>query len=146
MVKAKQDFLLPLETPRDFGPNSNGQRRLLSAVITLAALGVATLYFAYSGHLPGALVYNERESGGVLGPFYHSIKTHDDLCVGGISHSGYIGLKGDSEDTPKRSFFWCVVRLFNICHSLNLAYRYFEAQNDPENAPVMYVRILGLRS
>ncbi|EKM54920.1 uncharacterized protein PHACADRAFT_197351 [Phanerochaete carnosa HHB-10118-sp] len=55
-----------------------------------------------------------------LEPFFHLVKTHDDLCIGGTSHSGYIGLEEDSEDKPKRSFFW-----------------YFEAQNNHEDAPVI---------
>ncbi|KAI0090536.1 Alpha/Beta hydrolase protein [Irpex rosettiformis] len=37
-----------------------------------------------------------------------------------ISHSGYIGLKGDSEKIPKRSFFW-----------------FFEAQNGNKSAPLI---------
>lgn len=46
--------------------------------------------------------------------FYSSVHSHgsDGLCVGmygkSVSHSGYIGLKGDSTDSPKRSFFWYV--------------------------------------
>ncbi|KAF9006048.1 Alpha/Beta hydrolase protein [Cyathus striatus] len=51
-----------------------------------------------------------------------------DLCPGPspekpvISYSGHIGLNGDTPTRPKRSFFW-----------------YFEAENDPENAPVILV-------
>ncbi|KAJ7461971.1 alpha/beta-hydrolase [Mycena latifolia] len=56
--------------------------------------------------------------------FYTNIASPKDICPAtrgpSISHSGYIGLRGDSEATPKRSFFW-----------------YFEAEHDAENAPVI---------
>ncbi|KAF8320085.1 alpha/beta-hydrolase [Clavulina sp. PMI_390] len=58
-----------------------------------------------------------------LGTFYSSVKEND-LCRGPYgnltSFSGHIGLNGDSDDDPKRSFFW-----------------YFQAQEDHENAPVI---------
>ncbi|KAJ6587794.1 alpha/beta-hydrolase [Mycena sp. CBHHK59/15] len=38
----------------------------------------------------------------------------------GISYSGHIGLRGDSDSVPKRSFFW-----------------YFEAEEDAEDAPII---------
>ncbi|KAJ7626192.1 alpha/beta-hydrolase [Roridomyces roridus] len=43
------------------------------------------------------------------------------ICPPGIvSHAGHVGLRGDTEDEPKRAFFW-----------------YFEAEHDPQNAPVI---------
>ena len=45
--------------------------------------------------------------------FYTSTRT-DELCpsvVNASSYSGWIGLDGDSEDTPKRSFYWLVFHL-----------------------------------
>lgn len=110
MSKVKQDIVLPVGAVRDFANEGNRHRRrpsARSAILTLVALGT-TAVFSHQGHLARALVYGRREGTDVLGRFYHSVKTHDDLCVGGVSHSGYIGLNGDSEDTPKRSFFWCV--------------------------------------
>ncbi|KAF9002604.1 alpha/beta-hydrolase [Hymenopellis radicata] len=55
-----------------------------------------------------------------LGSFYHNVSTTDAVCPGVETHSGYIGLKGDSDKTPKRSFFW-----------------YFPAENNPDDAPVI---------
>ena len=45
--------------------------------------------------------------------FYTSTRT-DELCpsvANASSYSGWIGLDGDSEDTPKRSFYWLVFHL-----------------------------------
>ncbi|KAF7297879.1 SET domain-containing protein [Mycena chlorophos] len=59
-----------------------------------------------------------------VAPFFHNISEPGELCPAiagpGISHAGYIGLKGDSKETPKKSFFWL-----------------FEAENDSENAPII---------
>lgn len=59
-----------------------------------------------------------------VGAFYSNVTAHSDLCVGyygeAVSRSGYIGLKGDSEENPKRSFFWL-----------------FEAQNGDTDAPLI---------
>ncbi|KAJ6508230.1 alpha/beta-hydrolase [Mycena sanguinolenta] len=56
--------------------------------------------------------------------FYADIATPANICPSpqgpSVSHSGYIGLKGDSETEPKRSFFW-----------------YFEAEHDAKSAPVI---------
>ncbi len=45
--------------------------------------------------------------------FFYNITSPQGLCVSptghDVSHSGYIGLKGDTEDHPKRSFFWYVL-------------------------------------
>ncbi|KAJ6612621.1 alpha/beta-hydrolase [Mycena sp. CBHHK59/15] len=57
-------------------------------------------------------------------PFYHRVAEVKGICIGAnnrtASHAGHIGLEGDSEDSPKRSFFW-----------------YFEAENDAQNAPII---------
>ncbi|KAF8215114.1 Alpha/Beta hydrolase protein [Mycena galopus ATCC 62051] len=56
--------------------------------------------------------------------FYANITSPTNLCTSpqgpSVSHSGYIGLEGDSENTPKRSFFW-----------------YFEAEHSAKDAPVI---------
>ncbi|KAJ7860287.1 hypothetical protein B0H13DRAFT_2355678 [Mycena leptocephala] len=58
--------------------------------------------------------------------FYYRISEVRGLCSGvtnrTVSHAGHIGLEGDSEESPKHSFFW-----------------HFEAENDARNAPVMSV-------
>ena len=38
-------------------------------------------------------------------PFFSNITTSE-LCESGFTYSGHIGLKGDTEEKPKRSFFW----------------------------------------
>ncbi|KAF7364772.1 SET domain-containing protein [Mycena venus] len=57
-------------------------------------------------------------------PFFANITSPMNICSSpqgpAVSHAGYIGLKGDSETTPKRSFFW-----------------YFEAEHDAEDAPII---------
>ncbi|KAJ7364872.1 alpha/beta-hydrolase [Mycena albidolilacea] len=56
--------------------------------------------------------------------FYSNVTSPTHLCSSPqgptVSHAGYIGLKGDSETVPKRSFFW-----------------YFEAEHDAERAPII---------
>ncbi|KAF7348179.1 SET domain-containing protein [Mycena sanguinolenta] len=56
--------------------------------------------------------------------FYVNITRPTNICPSpqgpSISHSGYIGLNGDSETEPKRSFFW-----------------YFEAEHGAKSAPVI---------
>ncbi|KAI0046139.1 alpha/beta-hydrolase [Auriscalpium vulgare] len=65
------------------------------------------------------------ESQSALEPFYSHIVRPKGICTGVdgrelSSFSGYIGLKGDSDAEPKRSFFW-----------------FFEAENDSHNAPII---------
>ncbi|VDC00294.1 unnamed protein product [Peniophora sp. CBMAI 1063] len=58
-----------------------------------------------------------------LDTFFHTSTRTDELCpsvANASSYSGWIGLEGDSDETPKRSFYWL-----------------FEAEEDPENAPVI---------
>lgn len=49
--------------------------------------------------------------------FYHSVSKADELCFGvhgpAPSIAGWIGLTGDTDANPKRSFFWCVPALFD---------------------------------
>ncbi|KAJ7153293.1 alpha/beta-hydrolase [Mycena filopes] len=56
------------------------------------------------------------------GSFYHKITRPGGICGNAsmVSYSGHIGLAGDTDAAPKRSFFW-----------------YFEAENDAANAPVI---------
>ncbi|TFK38819.1 alpha/beta-hydrolase [Crucibulum laeve] len=59
-----------------------------------------------------------------LDQFYSNITSLTGACTGvnngSISHAGHIGLKGDTPEKPKRSFFW-----------------YFEAENNAKDAPVI---------
>lgn len=59
-----------------------------------------------------------------FGSFYHNITRPRFPCAmrDGVptSFAGTIGLKGDTEETPKRSFFW-----------------YFEAEDSPQDAPIV---------
>ncbi|KAJ6582108.1 alpha/beta-hydrolase [Mycena capillaripes] len=56
--------------------------------------------------------------------FYHRVSDVKGVCAGvtnsSVSHAGHIGLHGDSEQSPKRSFFW-----------------YFESENEASNSPVI---------
>ncbi|KAJ7730162.1 alpha/beta-hydrolase [Mycena metata] len=56
--------------------------------------------------------------------FYHNVKAVQDVCIDVInrtaSYAGHLGLDGDSDKTPKRSFFW-----------------YFEAEEEPNSAPLI---------
>ncbi|KAF7314768.1 SET domain-containing protein [Mycena kentingensis (nom. inval.)] len=56
--------------------------------------------------------------------FFVNITDPGDLCVApagpSVSRAGYIGLRGDTEESPKRSFFWL-----------------FEAEHDAQTAPLI---------
>jgi hypothetical protein len=74
-----------------------------SAVIVLIALVLAALAL-FSGHSPLlGRPYRQR-------PFYHNITEVQGVCIDvnnrTASFAGHIGLHGDSNDSPKRSFFW----------------------------------------
>jgi hypothetical protein len=142
MSKSKQDSVLPIQLnghPSATGKTEESRSRLRMVVVALAALSFSIVALARNGHLSRSLLSNERSSAQGLEPFYYTVNTHDNLCLGGLSHSGYIGLKGDSEHEPKRSFYWYVLeRCCLVRRPLNAqCVRYFEAQHDPENAPVM---------
>ncbi|KAF8581123.1 alpha/beta-hydrolase [Ramaria rubella] len=82
--------------------------------LIFSAIALFTLRWAARPHLlPGTLP-----------PFYAHVTSPQDICPvenrKSVSHSGHIGLEGDSEDKPKRSFFW-----------------YFEALENPEKAPLV---------
>ncbi|KAJ7622407.1 alpha/beta-hydrolase [Roridomyces roridus] len=54
--------------------------------------------------------------------FYHRVHKPEGICgnSSAVSYAGHIGLHGDTEESPKRSFFW-----------------YFEAEESPEDAPII---------
>lgn len=72
-------------------------------LISLFALYFVTSCVLDSGILRGTPRYYSKS-------FYASINVHHDVCTGeegrAVSRSGYIGLDGDAEEAPKRSFFW----------------------------------------
>ncbi|GJE95377.1 carboxypeptidase [Phanerochaete sordida] len=121
MSKAEQAYVLPVPAAAEYVYGGGRRTRVsaFSATLALLTLVASAALFAHQAHLLPALVSGQHALED-LASFYHSVKTHDGLCVGGVSHSGYVGLNGDSEEAPKRSFFW-----------------FFEAQRDAENAPVI---------
>lgn len=75
------------------------------AVISLSLLMTTLTVALY----PTAVIYTHKD----VDAFYRNITTiTDGLCPGingpGVSHAGHIGLHGDTESHPKRSFFWYV--------------------------------------
>ncbi|KAJ7668131.1 alpha/beta-hydrolase [Mycena rosella] len=79
------------------------------------ALGLAWLLYSWQ---------NRTLARAESAPFYANIASPKNICPAtqgpSISHSGYIGLQGDREVAPKRSFFW-----------------FFEAEHDAANAPII---------
>ncbi|KAJ7822954.1 alpha/beta-hydrolase [Mycena leptocephala] len=103
-------------------PTANPERRSpiwtrRSAVIVLLTLVLVALTL-FSGHSP-LLGRPHRQR-----PFYHNITEVQGVCIDvnnrTASYTGHIGLHGDSNESPKRSFFW-----------------YFEAENEAESAPII---------
>ncbi|KAF7302092.1 hypothetical protein MIND_00775900 [Mycena indigotica] len=95
-----------------FSNNSSVHRRRWYHILTVVSL---TLVF---GLFQLRLASSSTNTPPSTPEFYHNISTSR-LC-GSVSHSGHIGLAGDSEQSPKRSFFW-----------------YFEAEEDPWDAPII---------
>ncbi|GJE95373.1 carboxypeptidase [Phanerochaete sordida] len=117
MSKAKQEYILPLAAA---APDHGGLGRLRASALSATLALLALVLLAPHARLLLAPTSALSHAPAALEPFYHSVRTHSDLCVGGVSHSGYIGIAGDREDALKRAFFWL-----------------FEAQRDAENAPVI---------
>ncbi|KAJ7643133.1 alpha/beta-hydrolase [Mycena polygramma] len=91
------------------------RKRQYSAVGMLAAIMVYGTWLAITSFFP---IQPQSPL------FYFRVSEVKGICLGvtnrTVSHAGHIGLDGDSEDAPKRSFFW-----------------YFEAENDARNAPII---------
>lgn len=113
--------------------SSTRNTRSVTAVAALVALSLASvcLFLTHRNVLAGSDV--ETWSGTTF--------THEEICPGldgrGTSHSGYIALKGDSEEHPKKSFYWCVLHCFATEVRTDTHARLFDAQYDSTNAPVM---------
>ncbi|KIJ29216.1 hypothetical protein M422DRAFT_37026 [Sphaerobolus stellatus SS14] len=92
----------------------DSRKRALKAILLISVIGSL------------ALLWTCKPDGSnrSLGIFHASVTTPNISCSTSngrsTSHSGYIGLNGDTTENPKRSFFW-----------------YFEAENNPKNAPVI---------
>lgn len=112
MSKAKSDSVLPvqLDTDNPKAYQGNGTRRSrgfkLIVVIVFAALACSTFLWSGGGYLLKSFLSDRHSIGIELESFYRSVETHDSLCAGGVSHSGYIGLKGDTEGKAKKAFYW----------------------------------------
>ncbi|KAF7359783.1 SET domain-containing protein [Mycena venus] len=110
------EALLPHSQPSGV-PTRRGRRSNWIGTRWFIACTLAFVWVWYSHH-----VWSAEQS--TIDSFYANITSPQNICpaVNGpvISHSGHIGLKGDSDDAPKRSFFW-----------------YFEAEHDAESAPII---------
>jgi hypothetical protein len=75
----------------------------LGVMLALAVMLVSHAPGAVFGAFPffsiSPLVHN-------MEPFYASTGSPAEICSTGISHAGYIGLKGDTDEKPRRSFYW----------------------------------------
>lgn len=94
---------IPISTNSEFTSNSKQRGWKHYVSLTVAFIVAIALAFVLSGAL-------RRPTPPLADPFYSSIVEPHDVCGGvtgkTVSHSGLIGLKGDSDLTPKRSFFW----------------------------------------
>ncbi|KAJ7751522.1 alpha/beta-hydrolase [Mycena maculata] len=100
---------LPLESPF---PRRNQYRRL-----GWAAFILILNFFLVAN-------FSETAPDSSVPSFYSRISTVESVCLGlnnrTVSHAGHIGLAGDSDESPKRSFFW-----------------YFESENNAGDSPVI---------
>lgn len=72
--------------------------------------------------------------------FFQTSARTDELCpsvANASSYSGWIGLQGDSEETPKRSFYWYELIVADSSVTRLMVDRLFEAEENPKDAPVM---------
>ena len=84
----------------------------LGALLLTGALFVVSSRNVFSIGRPGQV--DDSIAAVDLSSFYSTVNVHDshseNLCPGmygkAISHSGYIGLKDDTPEKPRRSFFW----------------------------------------
>lgn len=105
---------LPL---RNDGPMVVKRRHLRHALLGLGAILLTGTFFIFTSQsVPPTNVAPRTEHllpALDLSSFHSNVHFHDDsddLCPGmfgnATSHSGYIGLRDDSPDSPRRSFFW----------------------------------------
>ncbi|KAI0343369.1 alpha/beta-hydrolase [Trametopsis cervina] len=100
---------------------------VLTMLIATVLLTFPYVFATVGGALRVTSSYHQSWSGATAS-FYSKVESHNDdtLCPGmyaktrAISHSGYIGLQGDTLEQPKKSFFW-----------------FFEAQDANSDAPLI---------
>jgi hypothetical protein len=82
-------------------------RRVALALTALLALmlAAATLYSSRNRGLSSSF-----RGAHWLEGYHATAHFHEEICPGvdgrGTSHSGFIGLKGDRDDAPRKSFYW----------------------------------------
>lgn len=112
------------------------QRPWLRHLVRLASIAAAAVHLSRAFGQPSAPP---------PGSFFWTRNDASSLCPGvngSVSHAGHIGLKGDSAETPRRSFYWCARP--SVCDGVDRrTHRFFEAQVDPQNAPVVCVSGAG---
>lgn len=119
----KNPTLLPLstdtqaveynDTKESSGPNTYSWRSVGSTRSRLAYV-LPLLFFVAVLHRVSPYRREEGFRIPATSPesYYTKISEPRDVCPGqgnATSYSGYIGLKGDTEEKPKRSFFWYVI-------------------------------------
>ncbi|KAF7313009.1 hypothetical protein MKEN_00985800 [Mycena kentingensis (nom. inval.)] len=109
---------IPLPTHTSETPRPERAYTTRTRLLSIAALAILSTLFRFSGTLR-TRPFDPPEQ------FYQHLAPVKLSCAHGMnttarSIAGHIGLRGDTEDAPKRSFFW-----------------YFEAEEDPENAPAI---------
>ncbi|KAI0062587.1 alpha/beta-hydrolase [Artomyces pyxidatus] len=107
-------FYIPLPSTNS---SSRSRRSLTSHIIGGIFLVAIVLAAAFSRA--------KSKAPAQLEPFYAHVSRPEGFCTGVdgrtlSSFAGHIGLKGDTEDQPKRSFFW-----------------FFQAEHDSDNAPII---------
>lgn len=88
------------------------RKNLRHAILGLGAILLTAALFAFTSR---AASKRQPTSIFELTSFFSTVRSHDGsnsdaLCPGSYgeaaSHSGYVGLKDDTPDSPRRSFFW----------------------------------------
>nr|GAT51131.1 predicted protein [Mycena chlorophos] len=116
-TKLSSIALLPVALSSRENPPTKRHKLFVHLAFFCIAVAFSAFCFVQRGQEANA--HRERHA------FYHNASRVSLPCASGprnasASYAGHIGLEGDSEDTPKRSFFW-----------------YFSAEEDPEDAPLI---------
>jgi len=116
------DPLLPRHTtpPTFTAARSTRQQYLLHLLLSISIYGSALLFIGHYFYSTYYGSHNGFSGNTTVGPyergqFFACVKRQSDLCPGddGVkkaAQSGYIGIEGDSEEEPRRSFFGCLRR------------------------------------